>query len=83
MTKGSLFTRHVPSHLQIANTLIKPLRKHQFLMLRTKLGVHCTSLPSLREANKDKSQLATKMVVCIAIVKGFPTSRLSQNFDVK
>ncbi|KAH9793669.1 retrovirus-related pol polyprotein from transposon RE1 [Citrus sinensis] len=78
VAKGSLFTRYVPSHLQIADTLTKPLGKHQFLTLRTKLGVHRMSLPSLRGADKDKSQ-ATNMVACTAMARGFPTSRLSHN----
>ncbi|KAH9803317.1 reverse transcriptase Ty1/copia-type domain-containing protein [Citrus sinensis] len=78
VAKGSLFTQYVPSHLQIADTLTKPLGKHQFLTLRTKLGVHRMSLPSLRGADKDKSQ-ATNMVACAAMARGFPTSRLSHN----
>ncbi|KAH9789454.1 retrovirus-related pol polyprotein from transposon RE1 [Citrus sinensis] len=78
VAKGSLFTRYVPSHLQIADTLTKPLGKHQFLTLRTKVGIHRMSLPSLRGADKDKSQ-ATNMVACTAMARGFPTSRLSHN----
>ncbi|KAH9740954.1 reverse transcriptase Ty1/copia-type domain-containing protein [Citrus sinensis] len=64
VAKGSLFTRYVPSHLQITDTLTKPLGKHQFLTLRTKLGVHRMTLPSLRGA--DKSQ-ATNMLVMVSI----------------
>ena len=33
VAKGSSFTRYMPSHLQIADTLVKPLGKHQFLTL--------------------------------------------------
>ena len=78
VAKGSLFTRYVPSHLHIADTFTKPLGKHQFLTLRTKLGIHRMSLPSLRGADKDKSQ-ATNIVACTAMARGFPTSRLSHN----
>lgn len=46
---GSLTTRYIPSTLQVADILTKPLAKTPYKALRSKLGVHAPAHSSLRK----------------------------------
>ena len=54
---GDLCVKYVPSHLQIANVLTKPLARRDFSIFRCKLGVQCTSLSFTTLGMKNKKKI--------------------------
>lgn len=50
---GSVITRYIPSPLQVADILTKPLSKTPFKALRSKLGVHAHAHSNSRKDEKE------------------------------